>query len=120
MFAHPSRHHAARLFRVEPHEAWTIRTGLAKINIDYAMTHMAFTDPLKLDDWDAPRARSRAPERAYWGQANKVDRDSRFTPPEFMEAIYAGFGPVDLDPCANIHSPVIASVKSCSLKAVMD
>ena len=52
MFAHPSRHHAARLFRVETHEAWTIRTRLAKINIDYAMTHMAFTDPLKLDDWD--------------------------------------------------------------------
>lgn len=59
----------------------------------------------------APRARRRAPERAYWGQANKVDRDSRFTPPEFMESIYAAFGPVDLDPCANIHSPVIAKRK---------
>lgn len=59
----------------------------------------------------APRARRRAPERAYWGQANKVDRDSRFTPPEFMEGVYAAFGPVDLDPCANIHSPVIAKRK---------
>lgn len=32
----------------------------------------------------APRARRRAKERAYWGAGDKADRDSRFTPPEFM------------------------------------
>lgn len=56
----------------------------------------------------APRARRRAPERAYWGQGDKEDRDSRFTPPDFMAAIYAAFGEIDLDPCANLLSPVVA------------
>ena len=56
----------------------------------------------------APNARRRAPERAYWGQGDKEDRDSRFTPPEFLANIYAAFGEVDLDPCAHVLSPVIA------------
>ena len=56
----------------------------------------------------APRARRRAPERAYWGRDEKEDRDSRFTPPEFMDAIYAAFGNVDIDPCAHLLSPVLA------------
>lgn len=56
----------------------------------------------------APGARRRAPERSYWGQSDKEDRDSRFTPPEFMAGIYKGFGEIDLDPCANVLSPVIA------------
>lgn len=56
----------------------------------------------------APKARQRAPERAYWGQGDKEDRDSRFTPPDFMEGIYQAFGEVDLDPCANAFSPVVA------------
>lgn len=56
----------------------------------------------------APHARRRAPERSFWGQGEKADRDSRFTPPDFMDAIYAAFGPVDLDPCADLRSPVIA------------
>lgn len=56
----------------------------------------------------APNVRRRAPERAYWGQGDKEDRDSRFTPPEFMAGIYAAFGEIDLDPCANLLSPVIA------------
>ena len=56
----------------------------------------------------APAARRRAPERSYWGQGDKEDRDSRFTPPDFMANIYAAFGPVDLDPCAHLLSPVIA------------
>lgn len=56
----------------------------------------------------APKARRRAPERSYWGQGDKDDRDSRFTPPDFMASIYAAFGEVDLDPCANEFSPVIA------------
>ena len=35
----------------------------------------------------APTARRRAPERSYWGQGDKDDRDSRFTPPDFMAGI---------------------------------
>ena len=56
----------------------------------------------------APKARRRTPERSYWGQGDKDDRDSRFTPPDFMQSIYAAFGDVDLDPCAHLLSPVIA------------
>ena len=56
----------------------------------------------------APKARRRAPERSYWGQGDKVDRDSRFTPNDFMVPIYEAFGEVDLDPCAHILSPVVA------------
>lgn len=56
----------------------------------------------------APRARRRAPERSYWGQGDKNDRDSRFTPPEFMESVYAAFGEVDIDPCGHALSPVVA------------
>ena len=56
----------------------------------------------------SPRARRRAPERSYWGQNDKDDRDSRFTPPDFMAGIYAAFGAIDLDPCGHTLSPVIA------------
>lgn len=56
----------------------------------------------------APKARRRAPERTYWGKADKKDRDSRFTPPDFMANIYGAFGEVDLDPCANVDSPVVS------------
>lgn len=56
----------------------------------------------------APQARRRAPERSYWGQADKLDRDSRFTPPDFMTAIYEAFGEIDLDPCGHALSPVVA------------
>lgn len=56
----------------------------------------------------APAARRRAQERAYWGAGDKTDRDSRFTPPEFLESIHAGFGAIDLDPCAHEMSPVVA------------
>lgn len=56
----------------------------------------------------APRARRRAPERSYWGQSDKDDRDSRFTPLDFMANIYAAFGDVHLDPCGHPLSPVVA------------
>ena len=46
----------------------------------------------------APNAKRRAPERAYWGQGDKEDRDSRFTPPDFMAHIYDKSGTSDLDP----------------------
>lgn len=32
----------------------------------------------------APSAKRRAKERSYWGQGDKLDRDSRFTPPDFI------------------------------------
>jgi transcriptional regulator with XRE-family HTH domain len=56
----------------------------------------------------APGARRRALERSYWGQGDKDDRDSRFTPPDFMANIYAAFGKIDLDPCGHRLSPVVA------------
>lgn len=56
----------------------------------------------------APHARRRAPERVYWGRGKKSDRDSHFTPAEFMAPIYAAFGEVDLDPCGHLLSPVKA------------
>jgi transcriptional regulator with XRE-family HTH domain len=63
---------------------------------------------LKLLAVIAPKVRRRAQERAYWGQGDKEDRDSRFTPPDFLADIEAAFGAIDLDPCANRLSPVIA------------
>ena len=56
----------------------------------------------------APRAKRRAPERAYWGQGDKEDRDSRFTPPEFLMVVHEAFGAIDLDPCGHEQSPVNA------------
>lgn len=56
----------------------------------------------------APNARRRAPERSYWAQGDKEDRDIRFTPADFMANIYAAFGEIDLDPCGHALSPVIA------------
>lgn len=56
----------------------------------------------------APRARRRAPERSYWGQSDKDDWDSRFTPADFMANIYAAFGDVHLDPFGHPLSPVVA------------
>ena len=56
----------------------------------------------------APGARRRAPERSYWGAGDKDDRDSRFTPTDFMEKVYAAFGEIHLDPCAHLLSPVVA------------
>ncbi|QJU56434.1 helix-turn-helix domain-containing protein [Sphingomonas sp. AP4-R1] len=63
---------------------------------------------LRLLEAIAPNARRRSPERSYWGYAGELDRDSRFTPPDFMNAIYSAFGEVDLDPCAHLLSPVVA------------
>lgn len=56
----------------------------------------------------APGVRRRAPERAYWGEGDKEDRDSRFTPHDFMADIYAAFGEIDLDPCGHVLSPIVA------------
>lgn len=85
------------------------RTGLSRTTIR-AVEHGqgSVASLLKLLEALAPNARRRAKERAYWGAGDKIDRDSRFTPPDFMEHIYEAFGPVDLDPCCHELSPVIA------------
>ena len=62
----------------------------------------------KLIDAVAPGAKRRAPERAYWGQGKKTERDVRFTPPNFLERIVAVFGDIDLDPCGHRDSPVVS------------
>jgi len=56
----------------------------------------------------APGVRRRARERVFWGQGDKDDRDSRFTPSEFLAGIEAAFGAIDLDPCGHPLSPVVA------------
>lgn len=56
----------------------------------------------------APNAKRRAPERAYWGQGQKAQRDVRFTPPDFLAAIVSIFGEIDFDPCGHQDSPVSA------------
>ncbi|WP_334656988.1 DNA N-6-adenine-methyltransferase [Sphingomonas panaciterrae] len=63
---------------------------------------------LRLLEALAPKARRRAPERAHWLFDPNGGRDTRFTPPEFMDAVYAAFGEVDLDPCGHVESPVRA------------
>ena len=66
---------------------------------------------LTLLDALAPKVKRRAMERSYWGKSKKEDRDSRFTPDDFMQHIYAAFGSIDLDPCAHPLSPVVAKRK---------
>lgn len=89
--------------------AVSARTGLSRTTIiSLERGTGSVRSLLRLMAIIAPQARRRAPERAYWGQGDKLDRDSRFTPAEFMNDVYAVFGEVDLDPCANVLSPVVA------------
>lgn len=93
-------------------EALAKRTGLSPTTIrSVELGGGSVASILKILNALAPKAKRRAPERAYWGQGDKDDRDSRFTPPDFMESIYASFGKIDLDPCAHPSSPVTASRK---------
>ncbi|RDC61360.1 hypothetical protein HME9302_02582 [Alteripontixanthobacter maritimus] len=57
----------------------------------------------------APKAKLTTPKRPAVDPVDKADPDSRFTPPEFMDAIYDAFGQIDLDPCAND----LSTVKAC-------
>lgn len=56
----------------------------------------------------APRARNRRPERSPWAGGQ---RDVRFTPPDLLDKITSVYGPIDLDPCGNTASPVVAGTR---------
>lgn len=85
------------------------KTGLSRTTIaKLEKGRGSLASLLRLMSVIAPKARRRAPERAYWGAGKKEDRDLRFTPADFMENIYQAFGQVDLDPCGNEGSPVVA------------
>jgi transcriptional regulator with XRE-family HTH domain len=100
---------ARRVSRALSLEEAASRTGLSRTTIaSLERGGGSVATFLRLLSAVAPQTRRRAPERSYWGQADKEDRDSRFTPPDFMENIYAAFGQIDLDPCGHLLSPVIA------------
>lgn len=86
------------------------KTGLTETVIE-DLEHSCGTlaDLFRLLALIAPQVRRRAAERSYWGIGDKLDRDSRFSPPHFMAAVYDAFGAVDIDPCAHPSSPVIAA-----------
>ena len=93
------------------------RTGLSHTAIlDLENGAGSVEDLLRLLAALAPRARRQAPARAYWALGQKEDRDSRFTPPDFMDNIYKAFGEIDLDPCAHKLSPVLARRKILASK----
>lgn len=93
------------------------RTGLSHTAIlDLENGAGSIEDLLRLLAALAPRARRQAPARAYWALGQKEDRDSRFTPPDFMDNIYKTFGEIDLDPCAHKLSPVLARRKILASK----
>ena len=59
------------------------RTGLSRATIaSLECGRGSVRSLLRLLTTIAPKARRRAPERAYRGAGDKFDRDSRFTPPE--------------------------------------
>lgn len=68
---------------------------------------------LSLLSFLAPKIARAGKERAFWSATDKAQRDSRFTPPEFLAKITDVFGPIDLDPCGHASSPVVA--KRCFL-----
>lgn len=90
-------------------EKMALRTGMSRTTIaSLERGSGSVSSLLRLLAVLSPQARRSAPERSYWGQGDKEDRDSRFTPPDFMADVYAAFGEVALDPCAHVLSPVIA------------
>ena len=89
--------------------AVSARTGLSRTTIiSLEQGGGSVASLLRLLAVLAPGVRRRARERAFWGQGDKDDRDSRFTPPEFLANIEAAFGTIDLDPCGHELSPVVA------------
>lgn len=56
----------------------------------------------------APRAGCRKAKKGF-GKRDKVDSDTRFTSPEFLNAFHIAFGDIDVDPCGHALSPVVAA-----------
>lgn len=96
---------------------WTVseaadRSGLSRATIS-ALERGQGTVASLLKYWEliGQKARRREPERSHWQLAQLVDRDSRFTPPEFLEIVREAFGEIDLDPCGHPDSYVQARRK---------
>jgi transcriptional regulator with XRE-family HTH domain len=71
----------------------------------------------------APRAARQPVARIYWDydRARMTEADCRFTPSEFLTAVEAAFGPIELDPCWHRASKVSAertiALPECGLSA---
>lgn len=105
----PEQLRANRLGRSLSLRETAARTGMSRATIAaLERGEGTIASLLRLLSVLAPKARRRAMERAYWGAGDKADRDSRFTPPDFMEHVHAAFGEIDIDPCAHRLSPVVA------------
>ena len=95
--------------------ALATQTGLSRANISSLESGKgSVASLLRVLPVLAPKAR-KANAKSGPNPVDKLDPDSRFTPPNFMENIYAAFGPVDLDPCAHRQSAVKA--KRCIYKS---
>lgn len=92
-----SVHQAARLANLSPTTVLAIERGQGSVR-----------SGLSLLGAIAPKARYKEPPRASWAPDPSGERDHQFTPPDFLSAIYAAFGDIDIDPCAHELSPVIA------------
>ena len=78
------------------------RSGLSRTTIS-ALERGEGTVASLLKYWEVVgrEARPRKPDRSHWQQAQIVDRDSRLTPPAFLDIINQAFGEIDLDPCGH-------------------
>lgn len=105
----PEQLRANRLRRSLSLRELAVRTGMSRGTIAaLERGDGTIASLLRLLSALAPRARRRAMERVYWGAGDKFDRDSRFTPPDFIAHVHTAFGEIDLDPCAHRLSPVVA------------
>ena len=86
------------------------KTGLSVAVItDLERGNGELCDLFQLIAYIVPKADCLAKTPGSWTGPPKDDSDTRFTSASFMQAVYAAFGPVDLDPCAHPLSPVIAA-----------
>lgn len=105
----PEQLRANRLARSLSLREMATRTGMSRATVAAVeRSDGTIASLLRLLSVLAPKARRRAKERAFWGAGDKADRDSRFTPLDFMIHIYEAFGDIDLDPCGHRLSPVVA------------
>lgn len=92
-----SVHQAARLASLSPTTVLAIERGRGSVR-----------STLSLLNAIAPNARQKEPMCASWAPDPRGKRDNQFTPPDFLSAIYAAFGEIDVDPSGHESSPVIA------------